>query len=460
VSLLSSLKFGELVSTLVVHPLDRPLHGSVPVPSDKSIGHRALLFASLCEGTSTIRGFSYGEDNVSTANAMRAMGATIDEVDKGTLRVTGTGLFGLRAPKEPLDCGNSGTTMRLLTGILCAQTFQSTLIGDASLSRRPMMRIAGPLRMRGAKVEGKPHPTKKDDVVPPLVVGPLPEGKELTELEYESPVSSAQVKSAILLSGLYAHGTTWFKEPTLSRDHTERMMHALGVPLRTAGTMVELDPAGWSGVMPAFEIDIPGDASAAAFLVVAANVTPGSRVTVRGVGTNPTRTGLFEIARYMGGGIEIVPQGEQAGEPIAEVTASHAGLRGTLIGGELVPRAIDEIPIACALAARASGKTTIRDAEELRVKESDRIATMAKVLRAFGVACEELPDGLEIEGREGPLEPAEIDSRGDHRIAMTAAVLALSGRGPSRITDCDCIATSFPRFVGTLRALGARIDVE
>ena len=305
-----------------------------------------------------------------------------------------------------------------------------------------------------------PHPKKEGDLTPPLVIGPLPGGSELRELSYESPVASAQVKSAILLSGLYAHGTTWFKEPTLSRDHTERMMHALGVPLRAVGTAVALDPAGWNGTMKGFSIDIPGDVSAASFLVVAAQITPGSRVTVRNVGTNPTRTGLLEIVRHMGGGLDIVPQGDQGGEPVAEITAWPQGLRGGLIGGELVPRAIDEIPIACALAARAAGETTIRDAEELRVKESDRIATMAVVLRAFGVSCEELPDGLVIQGKDGPLTAATVDSRGDHRIAMSAAVLALHGDGPSRITDCDCIATSFPRFVGTLRALGARIDVE
>lgn len=449
------------MTTLVVHPLGgAPLTGSVPVPSDKSIGHRALLFASLCEGTSEIRRFSYGQDNVSTANAMRAMGVGVEDVDRSTLRVRGVGLFGLRAPEAALDCGNSGTTMRLLTGILAAQTFQAKLVGDASLSRRPMMRVVGPLRARGAVIEGTPHPTKERELTPPLTVGPLPAGKELGELEYESPVASAQVKSAILLSGLYAHGTTWFKEPTLSRDHTERMMHALGVPLESVGAAVQLDPAGWNGRMEGFSIDIPGDVSAAAFLLVAAQITANSRVTVRDVGVNPTRTGLLEIARHMGAGLEVVPQGEQAGEPIAEITAWHQPLRGVLVGGELVPRAIDEIPIACALAARAHGATTIRDAQELRVKESDRIATMAHVLRAFGVQCEELLDGLVIEGREGPLEPAVVDSRGDHRIAMTAAVLGLHGREPTRITDCDCIATSFPRFVGTLRALGARIDVE
>ena len=446
------------MTDIVVHPLEKALIGSVPVPSDKSIGHRSLLFSSLCEGVSNIRGFSYGEDNVSTANAMRAMGAVIEDTAPGELRVTGTGLMGLQAPKEALDCGNSGTTMRLLTGLLSAQPFSSRLIGDASLTRRPMLRVVAPLRKRGAVIDGAPHPTKAGEVLPPLSIGPLPEGKELTGLDFESPVSSAQVKSAILLSGLYAHGTTLFKEPTLSRDHTERMLHALGVPMRTVGTMIELDPAGWDGKLQAFDIEIPGDVSAAAFLLVAAQIYPGSRVTVRGVGTNPTRVGLLEIARHMGAGLEVVPAGEQGGEPIAEITAWHEPLRGITIGGELVPRAIDEIPIACALAARASGTTTIRDAEELRVKESDRIATMAIVLRAFGITCEELPDGLVIQGKEGPLEPARIESKGDHRIAMAAAVLALGGSGPTTIVDCDCIATSFPRFVGTLRALGARID--
>ncbi|MDB4940649.1 MAG: aroA [Labilithrix sp.] len=446
------------MTDLVVHPLDRPLHGSVPVPSDKSIGHRALLFASLAEGVSTIKGFSYGEDNVSTAKAMRAMGAQIEDVAPGELRVKGTGLHGLGPPRDAIDCGNSGTTMRLLTGLLSAQAFKATLVGDASLTRRPMLRVVGPLRQRGARIEGAPHPTKPGEILPPLVIGPLPEGTYLGPLDYESPVASAQVKSAILLSGLFAHGSTYFKEPSLSRDHTERMLYAMGVPLRTVGPMIELDPAGWDGKLGSLELEIPGDISAAAFLLVAAQITPGSRVTVRGVGINPTRTGILEIAKLMGAGLDVVPQGDQGGEPIAELTAYHQGLRGSLIGGEVIPRAIDEIPIACALAVRATGTTTIRDAEELRVKESDRIATMATVLRAFGVECEELPDGLVVQGREGPLAAAEVASRGDHRIAMTAAVLALSGSGPTRITDCDCIGTSFPRFVGTLRALGARID--
>jgi 3-phosphoshikimate 1-carboxyvinyltransferase len=448
------------MTTLVVHPASGPLTGSIPVPSDKSIGHRALLFGALCEGETRIAGFSHGEDNVSTANALRAMGVRIDEPSPTDLVVHGVGLFGLLEPDRDLDCGNSGTTMRLLCGVLAAQRFRAVLVGDETLSRRPMMRVGGPLRARGAIIEGRPHPVRAGEIIAPLRVGPLPEGQQLTELEYESPVASAQVKSAILLSGLYARGVTRFKEPTVSRDHTERLLGALGCPIRTVGSIVEFDPSGWNRRMPAMAIEIPGDVSAAAFPMVAAQIVEGSRVTVRDVGINPTRTGLLEIARDMGAGLTIEPQGERGGEPVAELHAWSAPLRSVAVGGETVPRAIDEIPIACALAARASGTTRISDAEELRHKESDRIATMARVLRAFGVSCSERPDGLDVEGKAGPLEAADVDSRGDHRIAMTAAVLALVARGPCRVRDAGCIATSYPKFVATLRALGAHIDVE
>jgi 3-phosphoshikimate 1-carboxyvinyltransferase len=447
-------------TTLVVHPAAAPLVGSVPVPSDKSIGHRALLIGALCSGATRIAGFSHGEDNVSTAACLRAMGVAIEEPTATDLVVHGVGLDGLRAPERDLDCGNSGTTMRLLCGVLSAQRFRSTLVGDETLSRRPMMRVAGPLRARGAVIEGRPHATRAGEIIAPLVVGPIPEGERLGALEYGSPISSAQVKSALLLSGLYADGVTRFREPTVSRDHTERMLSSLGCPVRTVGTVVELDPAGWDRRMPAFEVTIPGDVSAAAFMLVAAQLVGGSQVTVRGVGINPTRTGLLEIGRDMGAGLRVEPKGEQSGEPVAEIHAWSAPLRAVTVGGETVPRAIDEIPIACALAARAIGTTRIRDAEELRHKESDRIATMARVLRAFGVTCEEKPDGLDVEGRSEPLDPADVDSRGDHRIAMTAAVLALVARGPTRVRDAACIATSYPKFVATLRALGAQVDVE
>jgi 3-phosphoshikimate 1-carboxyvinyltransferase len=447
------------MSSVVVHPAYRPLVGSIPVPSDKSIGHRALLFGALCDGLSRVAGFSHGEDNVSTANALRAMGVRIDEPTPSELIIHGAGLFGFTAPGGELDCGNSGTTMRLLCGLLAAQPFRSTLVGDETLSRRPMMRVAGPLRSRGAIIEGRPHPSRPDDIVAPLVIGPLPPGRRLAPLEYESPIASAQVKSALLLSGLFAEGATLFKEPTVSRDHTERMLRALGCPLRTVGSVVELDPTGWDRRLNPFELEIPGDLSAAAFLLVAAQLVEGSHLTARFVGVNPTRTGLLEIGRDMGAGLAIEPQGERGGEPIAELHAWSAPLRPVGIGGETVARAIDEIPIVCALAARARGTTHITDAAELRHKESDRIATMTQVLRAFGVSCEEHPDGLDIAGRSGPLDAANIDSRGDHRIAMTAAVLGLLASAPSRVTNADCIATSYPKFVATLRALGASIEV-
>jgi 3-phosphoshikimate 1-carboxyvinyltransferase len=476
------------MTSLVVRPATRPLVGSVRVPSDESIGHRALLLGGLSEGRTRIAGFSHGERNISTANALRAMGVRIDETSRTDLIVHGAGLLGLEKPDRDIDCGHSGLTMRLLCGVLAGQAFRATLVGDETLSCRPMMRVVGPLRRRGAVIDGRPHPTRQADMVAPLVVGPLPEGRGLAEIEYESAIASAQVKSAILLSGLYADGATRFKEPTVSRDHTERMLRALDCPIRTVGPVVELDPSHWDRRMPAFDIEIPGDLSAAAFLVVAAQIVEGSRVTTRGVGINPTRTGLLEIIRDMGGGLAIEPQGERSGEPVGELCAWNAPLHAIAVGGETVPRAIDEIPIACALAARARGRTRISDARDPRHKEDgvspapagarstpgaaspapagarstpgDRIATMAQALRAFGVACDERPDGLDIEGREDALDPADIDSRGDHRVAMTAAVLGLVARAPSRVRNAACIATSYPKFVATLRALGATIDVE
>jgi 3-phosphoshikimate 1-carboxyvinyltransferase len=369
--------------------------------------------------------------------------------------LSGVGLFGLKPPPSPLDCGNSGTTMRLSCGLLAPQPFRATLVGDASLSARPMKRVIEPLRERGARIEAQ---SKGSDLVAPLVIGPCE--KPLGELEHTLAVASAQVKSALLLSGLWAEGATRLREPTVSRDHTERLLMALGAPIRTLGPLVEIDPAGWDGVMKGFEVDLPGDLSAAAFLLLAAQVVPGSRIDVRQVGTNPTRTGILEIARDMGAGLHVEPGGDAHGEPIGTLHLSPGDLHSARIGGELVARAIDEIPVACALAARARGETVIMDAAELRVKESDRIAAMAAVLRSFGVECEEKDDGMIVKGKEGPLEACEIESRGDHRIAMTAAVLALSAKGPCRIKDADNIATSFPKFVGTLRALGARIDVE
>lgn len=451
------------MADLVITPSKKPLFGSVPVPSDKSIGHRALIFASLAEPTtpSEVRRFSYGEDNVATLRAFQAMGAEVEDDGKGTLRIRGVGLRGLREPKGPIGCGNSGTTMRLLAGLLAAQPFQTVLVGDASLSKRPMARVANPLRKRGARVEGVFVPTKPGEITPPLTIGPLAPGQELIEIEHPLEVASAQVKSALLLSGLYASGPTWLSEPYISRDHTERMMSGLGVPLTTMGPLVELSPARWSGKIEPFAIDVPGDISAAAFLLVAGAIVAGSEVRTRRTGTNPTRSGVLDVLRRMGASFAGDKQGSELDEPFADLTVQASALQATTIAGELLTRAIDEVPIVCALAARARGVTEIADAAELRVKESDRIAVMAGVLRAFGVEVEELEDGMRIEGRpDAPLKAAEVDSHGDHRIAMTAAVLALVADGPSRVRNADCIATSFPRFVGTLRALGADIRVE
>ncbi len=445
---------------LLVHPVRSPLHGSVPVPGDKSIAHRAILLAGLATGVSRVEGGSMGEDNLSTLAALRAMGVRATEDLGGVLSIDGAGLHGLVAPAGPLDCGNSGTTMRLLAGVLAAQRFQTILIGDPSLSRRPMNRVAKPLRLRGAHIEGQADARRIGEITAPLVIGPLPRPHVLASLEYELPIASAQVKSAILLSGLYADGPTYVNEPLVSRDHTERMLSALGVPIRAVGAMVELDGAAWSGTLPAFSIRVPGDLSAAAFILVATQIVPGSRVDVRRVGLNPTRTGILDVVRAMGGQIDAVALGDELDEPVGDIHAAASDLIGGRIGGEIVPRSIDEIPIACALAARAHGETTIFDASELRVKESDRLATMARVLRAFGVRVEERDDGLVIQGvPDRPLTAADVTSEGDHRIAMTAVVLGLLGDGPTRVRDAGCIATSFPRFVGTMRALGANLEV-
>lgn len=454
------------MTDLIVHPAENPLVGNASVPSDKSIGHRALIFAALADGVSTLRDFSFGADNVSTLEAFVAMGVGVEKLGPSSVAVRGVGLHGLKAPSAPLDCGNSGTTMRMMAGLLAAQPFASELIGDASLSKRPMRRIVEPLRARGAVIDGlereSSKPGRATELLPPLRIRGIAPPDKLRAISWDSSVASAQVKSALLLSGLYADGPTLVREPGRSRDHTERMLRALGVPVvnETVADMhsAALDPnAGWDGRLRPLDIEIIGDPSASAFLVTAAQIIKGSRIRIARVGTNFTRTGFFDMARSMGAGLAIEATGEVAGEPIATIEAWSESLRSTTISGDWVTRGIDEIPIACALAARASATTTIRDAAELRVKESDRLHTMAGVLAAFGVSCEEFPDGLTIVGREGPLKAAIIDSHGDHRIAMTAAIMALLGDGPTRIRDVDCIGTSFPEFVNTLVALGAKL---
>jgi 3-phosphoshikimate 1-carboxyvinyltransferase len=435
----------------------RPLRGRAAIPGDKSVGHRALIFASLAEGRSSIRNLSGGLDNLSTAQAFRDMGVRI-EVEGTQAIVDGVGLDGLRMAPRPLDCGNSGTTMRLLAGLLAGQRFGSRLIGDESLTRRPMRRVIDPLRARGAHIGGTSG-AKEGELYPPINIAPLVEGESLIALEYDSPVASAQVKSCLLLSGLYARGLTAVTEPVVSRDHTERMMNALGVPIRVMGPMVVLDPSGWDRRWDGFEWDVPGDISSAAFLIAAALMVPGSHVTLEGVGLNPTRTGILDALRGMRAGVTVVPRGEAAGEPVGELTVQHGALGAGRTGGELLTRMIDEVPAFCAIAAVAGGRTDVRDAEELRVKESDRLAAAARVLKAFGVDCTELADGMHVHGGSR-LQGAQVESLGDHRIAMMGAVLGLVADGETIVEDVGCVDTSFPGFAELLAALGADIRVE
>jgi 3-phosphoshikimate 1-carboxyvinyltransferase len=420
--------------------------GDVEVPGDKSIGHRAVLFAALADGACEVTGLSGGEDNLRTVAALQALGVRI----AGGV-VHGVGLDGLRAAAGPLDCGNSGTSMRLLTGLLAAQGFASELVGDEYLSRRPMRRVAEPLGRMGARVDGRPG-KKPGEIYPPLTI--VPAGG-LIGIDYASPVASAQVKSAILLAGLYARGRTVVREPGPSRDHTERMLRFLGAPIGAGDGAAWVDPDGWDRRLVARPLRVPGDPSSAAFLWAAALVAGGS-VRVRGVCVNPTRTGFLDAIAAMGADIVRENPREDAGEPIADVVVRGGRpLVGVELAGDLVVRAIDEIPILAVVAARARGTTTIRDAAELRVKESDRVATTVALLRAFGVAADERADGLVVAGGGG-LRPGDVDSHGDHRIAMAAAVAALVAGG--RVRDVANVATSFPSFARLVGEIGGRIS--
>ncbi len=418
------------------------MRGEIRVPGDKSISHRALLFGALAEGETVITGFLDSEDTHATAGCLRAMGVTIDDGDP--VRVHGVGLHGLRAPTDTLWTGNSGTTTRLLMGILAGQPFTATLAGDASLGRRPMDRVAVPLRQMGAEVTGQgPRCT------PPVTV----HGGALHGIAYASPVASAQVKSAVLLAGLYAEGTTSVTEPQKSRDHTERMLRGFGIDVAEDGLTVRVQGGG---TLRGGAVAVPGDISAAAFFLVAAAIVPGAEVTVRGVGVNPTRAGILDVLRAMGADLTLSNAREQTGEPVADLTVRHGALHGTEIGGGLIPRLIDELPVLAVAAACAQGTTVIRDARELRVKESDRIATVSRFLRDMGAEVEEHEDGMTIHGGH-PLHGAVVESDGDHRIAMSAAVAALVA-GATEIRGADAIATSFPTFTALLRGLGARVE--
>lgn len=411
----------------------KSLHGEITVPGDKSISHRSIMFASLAEGTSRVRGLLRGEDCMSTLAAFQAMGVQVDEEPNGDLIITGRGLEGLQEPDTVLDCGNSGTTIRLMSGILSAQPFFSVLTGDQYLRRRPMGRVIDPLTSMGAKISGRDGNRKA-----PFAIN----GGGLQPTEYHSPVASAQVKSAILLAGMQIEGVTTVYEPHLSRDHSERM-------LRYFGAEVESFEGGASvrgrAKLTARDVDVPGDISSAAFFLVAGLIVPGSELLLKNVGINPTRSGIIDILQAMGGDIELVNQRELSGEPVADLLVRSSELKGIEIGGELVPRAIDEFPVVSVAAACADGVTTIKDAKELRVKETDRIAAMCDTLGKLGADIEPLEDGMRIIGGKS-LEGGEVDSFGDHRIAMSMAVAALNAGSEVSISDTGCTATSFPNF--------------
>ncbi|MBI2355018.1 MAG: 3-phosphoshikimate 1-carboxyvinyltransferase [Deltaproteobacteria bacterium] len=418
------------------------IRGEISVPGDKSISHRSIMLGAIANGLTTVRGFLRGEDNMATMNAFRAMGVEIDD-DGETVAIHGNGLHGLKEPTDVIDCGNSGTTIRLLTGLLAGQSFFSVLTGDQYLRKRPMKRVVEPLSRMGASILGRNQAS-----LAPLAIN----GGDLNAIGYESPVSSAQVKSAIMLAALYADGETSVREPSLSRDHSERMFRLFGAELQTFNSGVTVR----GGVeLQAREIRVPGDISSATFFLVAALITPGSELLIRNVGVNPTRTGAIEILRSMGGSIELLDERELSGEPVADLLVRSSRLKGVEIAGHVVPRAIDEFPAICVAAACAEGKTTLRDARELRVKETDRIAAMAANLRRLGVAVDECDDGMDISGVER-LGSGAVESCGDHRIAMSLSVAALVSRGGITISDTDCVATSFPSFFRILETVSAQ----
>ena len=408
----------------------RTFAGEITPPGDKSISHRTIILGSLARGRTRASGFLASQDTLATANAFRNMGIEV-EVDAEGVEIAGRGLFGLKEPSKTIDAENSGTTARLLTGVLSAQSFRSTITGDDSLRRRPMSRVTVPLRSMGARISGE------GEVLPLRITG-----SELQGIDYRSPVASAQVKSAILLAGLYAAGGTSVTELERTRDHTERMLRYFGVPVEVSGTRVSVSPGvEFSGT----ELEIPSDISSAAFFIVAALVNPGSEIVVRNVGLNPLRTGVLDILWEMGADISVENRRECCGEPVGDLIARHGPLGAVRIEGESVSRAIDELPVISVAACFAEGETVISGAGELRVKETDRISAMTDGLSKLGADISETLDGMIINGT-GELRGARCESRGDHRVAMSLAVAATRARGETVIGDAGCVSISFPEF--------------
>ena len=420
------------------------LHGEIRVAGDKSISHRSIMLGALADGVTEVSGFLEGEDCLATLAAFRAMGVRIDGPDQGRVSIHGVGLHGLQAPQGPLYLGNSGTSMRLLAGLMAGQPFDVVMSGDASLSRRPMKRVTTPLMEMSARIETSP------DGTPPLKISG---GGSLHGIDYVMPMASAQVKSCLLLAGLYAEGRTCVTEPAPTRDHTERMLTGFGYAVERDGSKVCLQGGGR---LTATAIDVPADISSAAFFLVGASIAPGSELLLRHVGINPTRIGVINILREMGADIELLDSSEVGGEPVADIRVRSAPLRGIRIPEDQVPLAIDEFPALFIAAACAEGETVLTGAEELRVKESDRIQVMADGLAALGVVAKPTSDGIIIRG--GRLGGGRIDSHGDHRIAMAFTMAALRADGEIVIEDCANVATSFPGFLGLAQQSGLAIS--
>ncbi len=418
----------------------RPVLGRIRVPGDKSVSHRAIMLASIADGTSRIDGFLEGEDTRATARIFGQLGVRIEAPSDGQRIVHGVGVDGLQRPDGLLDCGNSGTAMRLLSGLIASQTFACTLVGDESLSKRPMRRVTDPLSLMGAQIHAEP------DGTPPLRIEPV---ARLAGIDYASPVASAQVKSAVLLAGLRAGGLTSVTEPHPTRDYTERMLEAFGIDINYKPGFASLRGGQR---LRATDVQVPGDFSSAAFAIVAATLVPGSELLLEDVGIDPRRTGLLDALRLMGANIELSDKRSGPTGDIANINVRHAPLHGIDVPVDLVPDMIDEFPVLFAAAARANGTTRVRGAAELRVKESDRITAMANGLRALGVEVNETDDGAHIQG--GNVSGGDVDSLGDHRIAMAFAVLAQCASGDVRIRDIDNVATSYPGFDTGMRDLG------
>ena len=446
--LLSGQSYTNMTSKNVVFKVQSggAVSGSIRVAGDKSISHRSIMLGALAEGVTEVEGFLEGEDSLATLQAFRDMGVVIEGPQNGRVRIHGVGMHGLQSPPGPIYLGNSGTGMRLFAGLLAGQSFDTELTGDASLSKRPMERVAKPLRLMGAKIESG------EEGRPPLKIKG---GQALKGIDYVMPMASAQVKSCLLLAGMYAEGETRVTEPAPTRDHTERMLNGFGYPVQKDEAVASLQGGG---SLSGGKIDVPSDISSAAFFMVAASITPGADLEIQHVGLNPTRIGVINILQEMGADISISNQKEVGGEPVGDIRVKCAPLKGIQIPQDQVPLAIDEFPVLFIAATCAEGETVLSGAEELRVKESDRIQVMADGLAQLGVRTEVKPDGIVIKGAK--IQGGTVHSHGDHRIAMAFSVAALRSEGPITINDCANVATSFPNFVQLANRVGMKVEVE